>query len=103
MRRVVACLRPTPPLADSHLVLLIDEFSMVHKEIRSRNLPESFMKGWKAMLERGFFRCVLVGNDLMPRFIQEFPNEFQVATEARVSYLERSYACKLIEDPIRLP
>ncbi|MEH0449431.1 hypothetical protein QA811_38915 [Streptomyces sp. B21-102] len=103
MRRLVAWLKATPPLADSHLVLLIDEFSMVHKEIRSRNLPESFMKGWKAMLERGFFRCVLVGNDLMPRFIQEFPNEFQVATEARVSYLERSYACKLIEDPIRLP
>ncbi|MEH0548384.1 hypothetical protein QA802_36580 [Streptomyces sp. B21-105] len=103
MRRLVAWLKATPPLADSHLVLLIDEFSMVHKEIRSRNLPEHFMKGWKAMLERGFFRCVLVGNDLMPRFIQEFPNEFQVATEARVSYLERSYACKLIEDPIRLP
>ncbi|MER7488365.1 hypothetical protein ABTY20_21135 [Streptomyces sp. NPDC126497] len=103
MRRLLAWLRATPPLADSHLVLLIDEFSMVHKEIRSGNLPESFMKGWKAMLEAGFFRCVLVGNDLMPRFIQEFPNEFQVATEARVSYLEHADAKELIEKPIRLP
>ncbi|MFJ6983121.1 MULTISPECIES: hypothetical protein [unclassified Streptomyces] len=103
MRRLLTWLKATPPLADSHLVLLIDEFSMVHKEIRGGNLPESFMKGWKAMLERGFFRCVLVGNDLMPRFIQEFPNEFQVATEARVSYLERTYAKDLIENPIRLP
>ncbi|MEU9517056.1 hypothetical protein [Streptomyces sp. NPDC048224] len=103
MRRLLTWLRATPPLADSHLVLLIDEFSMVHKEIRSRNLPESFMKGWKAMLEKGFFRCVLVGNDLMPRFIQEFPNEFQVATEARVSYLESADARELIEKPIRLP
>ena len=103
MRRLLAWLRATPPLADSYLVLLIDEFSMVHKEIHSGNLPESFMKGWKAMLEKGFFRCVLVGNDLMPRFIQQFPNEFQVATEARVSYLERADARDLIENPIRLP
>ena len=61
------------------------------------------MKGWKAILEKGFFRCVLVGNDLMPRFIDEFPNEFQVALQKRVSFLDPLYAKQLIIDPIREP
>ncbi|MBE1536715.1 hypothetical protein [Actinomadura algeriensis] len=103
LRLLQAWLRNHPTQSDAHLVLLIDEFSVVHKEIRVGNLERNFMKGWKAMLEQGFFRCVLVGNDLMPTFIQEFPNEFQVANEMRVSYLDRSSAVKLIEDPIRLP
>ena len=103
MTRLQKWLKGVPELSDSQLVLLIDEFSVIHKEIRNGNLPEDFMKGWKAMLERGFFRCVLVGNDLMPRFIREFPNEFQVARQERVSYLDPIYARQLIEDPIRLP
>lgn len=103
MRGLHGWLRNTPGLEDSRLILLIDEFSMVHKEIRSGALPDSFMKGWKATLEKGFFRCVLVGNDLMPRFIQEFPNEFQVAKEERVSYLAPTPARQLIEQPIQLP
>lgn len=103
MRELQAWQRNVPQLADSHVILLIDEFSMLHREIRVGNLPDSFMKGWKATLERGFFRCVLVGNDLMPRFIQEFPNEFQVAAEERVSYLDPTPATELIERPIRHP
>jgi tetratricopeptide (TPR) repeat protein len=103
MRRVQRWLKDVPGLADSTLVLLIDEFTVIHTKIRTGGLPNDFMKGWKAMLERGFFRCVLVGNDLMPRFILEYPNEFQVALEKRVSYLDDVYARQLIEDPIRLP
>jgi tetratricopeptide (TPR) repeat protein len=103
MTRLQKWLKGVPELSDCHLVLLIDEFSVIHKEIRNGNLPKDFMKGWKAMLERGFFRCVLVGNDLMPRFIGEFANEFQVARQERVSYLVPIYARQLIENPIRLP
>ena len=103
MRVLHRWLKDVPGLADSNLVLLIDEFTVIHKEIRSRNLPADFMKGWKALLEKGFFRCVLVGNDLMPRFIQDYPNEFQVALQKRVSSLDPMYARALIEDPIRLP
>ena len=61
------------------------------------------MKSWKAILEKGFFRCVLVGNDLMPRFIDDYPNEFQVALPKRVSFLDPLYARQLIVDPIREP
>lgn len=103
MRRLQKWLKDVPGLADSHLVLLIDEFTVLHTKIRTGELPNDFMKGWKAMLERGYFRCVLVGNDLMPRFILDYPNEFQVALQKRVSYLDVMYARQLIEDPIMLP
>ena len=46
---------------------------------------------------------MLVGNDLMPRFIDDFPNEFQVALPKRVSFLDPLYARQLIIDPIREP
>jgi hypothetical protein len=103
MRGLQRWLKNAPGLADTNLVLLIDEFSVIHHAIRVGNLPADFMKGWKALLEKGFFRCVVVGNDLMPRFIQDYPNEFQVALQKRVSYLDEIYARQLIEDPIRLP
>ena len=103
MRALQRWLKRVPGLADSELILLLDEFTVIHKEIQANHLPADFMKGWKALLEKGFFRCVLVGNDLMPRFIQDYPNEFQVALQKRVSYLDPMYARALIEDPIRLP
>ncbi|KHD75596.1 hypothetical protein MB27_21440, partial [Actinoplanes utahensis] len=103
MRRLRRWLRDVPGLGDSTLVLLVDEFTVLHTKMRTGELPNDFMKGWKAILERGYFRCVLVGNDLMPRFILDYPNEFQVALEKRVSYLGEVYARQLIEDPIRLP
>ena len=103
MRRLQRWLKNIPSLADSHLVLLIDEFTVIHTKIHAGDLPNDFMKGWKAMLERKFFRCVLVGNDLMPQFLLEYPNEFQVALQKRVSYLDDMYAKQLIQDPIPLP
>jgi tetratricopeptide (TPR) repeat protein len=102
MLRLQRWLKRVPELADCQLILLIDEFSVIHRNIRVGELPSDFMKGWKALLEKGFFRCVLVGNDLMPQFISEFPNEFQVALTKRVSYLDEIYARQLIEEPIRL-
>ncbi|MBL7500314.1 hypothetical protein I6A84_20610 [Frankia sp. CNm7] len=104
MRELVEVwMRRTAPFAHSRLVLLLDEFSLLHKWIRTGNVPPDFMKGWKAILDRGHFRCALVGNDLMPRFIEEFPNEFQVIKRERVSYLDPTSALELIRDPILQP
>lgn len=90
-------------VSGGRLVLLLDEFTVIHKDIRTGKLPEDFMKSWKAVLEKGYFRCVLVGNDLMPRFIAEFPNDFQVALPKRVSFLDPLYAERLIVRPILDP
>jgi hypothetical protein len=87
---------------DWRLVLLFDEFTMLYAAIERGDLPRGFMKSWKAMLERELFSSVVVGNDLMPDFLSAFPNEFQVARQERVSYLDLADAEALITEPIAL-
>jgi len=85
---------------DARIMLLIDEFSYIYGQIKLGEVKRSFMPFWKALLERGYFGVVLVGQDYMPRFIESFPNDFQIAENQRVSYLEEEYARNLIVDPI---
>jgi len=88
---------------EARLILLLDEFSYLYSEIQAGALPRTFMRFWKALTERGYFSTVLVGQDSMPRFMEAFPNEFQVAQPERVTYLTDEDARRLIEDPIRIP
>ena len=82
------------------LVLLVDEFTLLYSAILRGDLPREFMKSWKAMLESKLFSSVVVGNDLMPAFLAAFPNEFQVARQERVSYLDYKSAEALITEPV---
>ncbi|MFH9084411.1 cold-shock protein [Streptomyces sp. NPDC017673] len=84
------------------MVLLLDEFTVLYGAIERGDLPREFMKSWKAMLESKLFSSVVVGNDLMPRFLKAFPNEFQVARQEPVSYLDEGPAKALITEPIAL-
>ena len=88
---------------EARIILLIDEFSYIYSGIQKGNVPDTFMKFWKALLEKNYFGSILVGQDVMPKFIAAFSNEFQVANPIRVSYLESDEAEKLIVDPIRIP
>jgi hypothetical protein len=85
---------------DAKIILLIDEFSYIYGQIKREYIPETFMQYWKALLEKGYFGTVLVGQDYMPRFIDSFANEFQIAKTYIVSYLEKEYARQLIVKPI---
>ena len=60
------------------------------------------MKNWKAILQENYFSAVLVGQDVMAKFKQRFPNEFGTTQDERVSYLKRDDAIKLIDEPIRI-
>jgi len=60
------------------------------------------MRNWKALLQENYFSAVLVGQDVMPKFKQRFPNEFGTTQDERVSYLKRDDAIKLIDEPIRV-
>lgn len=84
------------------VVLLVDEFSYLHELIEAGNLPDSFMKNWKALLQRNFFNAVLVGQDVMPKFKQRYPNEFGTTQDERVTYLRQHDAKRLIDEPVRL-
>jgi tetratricopeptide (TPR) repeat protein len=88
---------------DARIMLLIDEFSYIYGEIIQKRIQDTFMKFWKALLEKCYFGVVLVGQDTMPQFIKSFPNEFQVAENRRVSYLVPDDARDLIVQPILIP
>ncbi len=83
-------------------ILLIDEFSYIYGHIIEGRIPETFMKNWKALLQENYFNAVLVGQDVMPKFKQRFPNEFGTTQDERVTYLRREDAIKLIDEPIRI-
>ena len=85
---------------DVQLVLFIDEFSYIYGQILAGHIPESFMKNWKALMQANYFNAVLVGQDVMERFIETFQNEFGIAQRERVTYLDREDARKLIVEPI---
>ncbi len=87
---------------DVQLVLFIDEFSYLYGQILAGHISESFMKNWKALMQANYFNAVLVGQDVMERFIENFQNEFGIAQRERVTYLDREDAIKLIDEPIRL-
>jgi len=84
-------------------VLIIDEFSYIYDQITKGNIPDDFMKNWKAILQRNFFSAVLAGQDVMEKFKQKFPNEFGTTQDERVSYLNKKHARELIDRPIRIP
>lgn len=84
------------------VILLVDEFSYVYGYIMNGLIPETFMKNWKALLQDNFFNAVLVGQDVMPKFKQRFPNEFGTTQDERVTYLRREDAFRLIDEPIRI-
>jgi hypothetical protein len=86
----------------THIVVLIDEFSYIHGQIVAKKLSTDFMKSWKALMERDYFSVVLAGQDVMPRFKQEFRNEFGIFQDERVSYLQAEDAESLIVDPVRI-
>ncbi len=83
-------------------VLLIDEFSYVYHWILCGELPETFMKNWKALLQEDFFNAVIVGQDNMPKFKERFANEFGIFQDERISYLKRDDAIRLIEQPLAI-
>lgn len=84
------------------IVYLLDEFTYLYTMIKKREVPEGFMKSWKALLQEQYFSAVLIGQDVMPQFIDEFPNELKTTEDIRLDYLDDKYALDLIEEPIRV-
>jgi energy-coupling factor transporter ATP-binding protein EcfA2 len=99
---VLAAMKHDPAWQECRFILLIDEFNYIYAQIVAGHIRETFMKTWKALLQRGYFRAVLVGQDVMPKFKARFANEFGVVHPERVTYLTPKHAEQLIVDPIRL-
>ena len=83
-------------------VLLIDEFQYIYERIVAGKIPGAFMQNWKALLQANYFSAVLVGQDVMPKFKERFPNEFGTTQDERVTYLTPEDARRLVDEPIRI-
>ncbi|WP_144018174.1 tetratricopeptide repeat protein [Planktothrix rubescens] len=103
MTNLCRSLKKVEEYKEATIMLLIDEFSYIYGEIMRGRIRDTFMKSWKALLEKRHFGAVLVGQDTMPQFIAHFPNEFQVAESQRISYLADDDARCLIINPILIP
>lgn len=82
------------------IILLVDEFTDIFKEIQKKRIPGEFMKAWKSVIEKKYFASVLVGQDIMPIFKERFPNEFGVTEDERLTYLDEGAAEALVQDHI---
>lgn len=81
-------------------VITIDEFTSIHQE--SPDVVTSFMHNWKAMLQGRLFNALIVGQDTMPKFMDEHPNDFCVSNNIRLSYLNKSECAELASKPIEI-
>lgn len=100
MRRLMRSVRQHAAEDQVRIVLLIDEFTEIYKQIQKQVIPEGFMRAWKAVVENRYFDSVLVGQDVLPAFKASFPNEFGVTEDVRVTYLTEPNARRLIEVPV---
>ena len=87
---------------DKKFVVMIDEFTYLYTAIKEKKVSDAIMKQWKAITqnEDSTFSSVLVGHDVFPMFKDEFPNEFGVTQDERLTYLSKEDAIRLIEEPI---
>ena len=92
----------TPNWQDKKLVVMIDEFTYLYTAIKEGKVSDAIMKQWKAITqnEDATFSSVLVGQDVFPLFKSEFPNEFGITQDERLTYLSKRDALKLIEEPV---
>ena len=100
LSQLVRALKKTSSWEKQRIVLLVDEFTDVFAQIQQNKMPPEFMKLWKAIIERHYFSCVLIGKDIMPAFQAKFANEFGVTQDLRITYLSEQGARDLIEIPI---
>jgi len=89
--------------SEPRIILLIDEFTYIYQNIISGKMDGGIMRHWKAMLQNEGFSAVLVGQDTMPWFMEEFANEFGVVEKKRISYLSKDEFRQLADDWILLP
>lgn len=94
--------RLDPILEEQHAIifLLIDEFTYLHDLIHSGKLDCSFMRNRKAMLQEHHVFAILVGQDNMPEFIHEFPNEWGCMEQMKLTCLDESTTKRLISEPL---
>ncbi|WP_329216661.1 NACHT domain-containing protein [Streptomyces sp. NBC_01485] len=83
-------------------VVFIDEFQYMDQWIRDELVHPSFMRTFKAIIERRLFHLVLVGQTHLERLVEDDPNAFGVFGLERVTCLAEPDARALMQQPVLL-
>lgn len=81
-------------------VIAIDEFTAIYADKKEE--VAAFMHAWKSFLEAKLFNALIIGQDTMPRFKNEYPNDFCVTHDKRITFLSKESSFKMATEPILL-
>lgn len=82
------------------VVLIADEFTYFHGYIKEGKLPHEFMNFWKALLQDSCISVIIAGQDDMPEFTREYPNDFGCMELMKLNYLAEEDTKRLIREPL---
>ena len=82
------------------IILIADEFTYLHGYIKAGKIPQEFMRFWKALLQNNCIFAIIAGQDDMPEFMREYPNEFACMELLKLNYLAKEDAKQLIQKPL---
>lgn len=87
---------------DVQTVILADEFTYIYDWIKMGTLSENFMRFWKGLLQNYGICAVIIGQDHMPKFINDprFINCFGAIRTQEVTYLSFDDARELVKRPV---
>lgn len=86
------------------IVVMVDEFTYIYDWIRQGVMSDRFTKFWKAFVQNNSICTLIVGQDHMPKFIndQRFINDFGSTNLIRITYLDEKHAKEMMELPIEI-
>ena len=84
------------------LIVIIDEFTSIHKAIKDKLVKPQFMFTWKRLQEQEStrFASILVGQDVTATLQHDYSNVYAIIHDYRLTYLADSDALSLIRDPL---
>jgi hypothetical protein len=72
----------------------------LYQEILDKHISGVFVQKMKELAEAESITFVLSGHDVMPKFIEAYPNEFAIFEKKQLTCIEEKFARELIEMPV---
>ena len=87
---------------DRKLLLMLDEFTYLYKPMKDGLIGRSFLQAWKSMIDDNLFSAVVVGQDVMRNFMDEYANELASSKSYQLDYLSNEDSSRLIDEPMKI-
>lgn len=87
-------------MPDKVIMIFVDEFTYLYESIKQKKCDDAFPHFWKALLQNYNICSIVIGQDSMKQFVEEYANDFACMKEMPVSYLDESSAKELITKPM---